>query len=405
MRTPRHWVIACPVLLVLCNLVPSVIAGADHPKSKIENPKSCVELLDSRVLTGRVVLAPGADALAVCTGTDTQTVKVAEVLSVEFQPEGPYRPPDPGVVLRDGTRLAGRIGVTKGDTVAVRTDLVGDVALSLERVAALVFNTPPADRAPDARPAGEVAAPGVLLANRSFVPGPLRWVNATALAVDSPVLGLVEVPRERVLTCLVGAKTPSAASGAEVRFANGDFLTARIAGVTARELALEAPWLGARTVPLTEVQRVRFLGGRVRPLTDLRPTQTKTVPFFDAIRPPRRDLSLEGGPLRIGRRTYVAGWGVEARTELTYALDGRYAFFRSDVGIDHEVGLAGSVEFLVELDGRAAWRSGEMTGAMEAKRVHLKVAGAKVLRLIVDFGSNANVLAHADWGEPVLVLP
>jgi len=357
------------------------------------------ELIDGRVRTGRLADATDTGTLRLTTSDGAVTIGTAEVLVLTLRPEAPYRPPDPGVVLRCGDRLAGRVGVTDAGRVTVHTALVGEVTLRLDDVSALVFAPPSGDEA-DGR-----EAPGVVLANGSYVAGPLRWLNATSLAIDSTVLGLVEVARRRVRRCVLApvARRPAAERRAEVRLTNGDVLTGRLVHLGARRVVLETPWLGRRPIPTDRVQRVRFLGGRVTPLTDVKPVETKAVPFFDSVRSPRLGTSVGGRPMRIGRRSYVTGWGVQSRTELTFRLDGRYDALRADVGIDEEVGSGGSVVFLVELDGKVAYRSEQITGAMEAVPIRVKVSGAKVMRLIVEFADDAHVRDHADWAEPVLI--
>jgi hypothetical protein len=365
-----------------------------------------------RTPTTRLSLPANADALSLATDTATVTVTLTQVVSISFQPQPPYRPPEPGLVLRNGSRLAARIDVTADANVTVATDLFGRISLPLDDVAALVFSTDSGAEAASGAAAPE--PPMLRLVNGTSVAGPLRWISPTAVAVDSPVLGLVEVPRDRVRACVLAkagaaplhapatapAWTPLAA---ELRFMNGDLLTGRLVAVDDREATVEAPWLGARRLPKSAVERVRFSGGAVVPLGALKPAEVKTVPFFSTIRPPRWGASLTGGPLRIGRRSYLDGWGVESRTEIAYDLAGQYAFFHCDVGLDEEVGDGGSVEFSIELDGRTAWRSGPLTGAMPPLRVRLPLAGAKSLRLIADFDRDAHVLDHADWAEPLLI--
>ena len=355
--------------------------------------------MDGRRVVGAVSLAAGADAFQVRTAGRTSSVKVADVLAVVLRPMPPFRPPDPGVVLQTGDRLTGRIGVMTGNRIEVETALFGTIRFTVDQLAALHFTSPP-----DAR-RRRIMPPGALLADGSFVAGPLRWLTPETMALESEVMGLAEVPRRRVRSYAVapvergGGRDPRV----EVRCINGDLVSGTLVSLGPAGPVIEAPWIGRRTVPNDRVQRLRFLGGPVVPLTDLEPAEKKTVPFFDAIRPPVRGRSLDARPLRIGDRRYVTGWGVEPRTELTFRLDGTYRWFHVDVGIDEEVGDHGNVAFRIELDGRVAYRSGPVTGAMQAQPVHLNVARAKVMRLIVDFGADAHLLDHADWAEPILI--
>jgi len=94
---------------------------------------------------------------------------------------------------------------------------------------------------------------------------------------------------------------------------------------------------------------------------------------------------------------------VHSGSELTYRLEGGWRRFEATVGIDDSAHGGGSAVFIVKLDGREAWRSGELTGRSGAQPVRIELGEAKELTLAVDYGRNAHVLDRADWAEARLV--
>ncbi len=116
-----------------------------------------------------------------------------------------------------------------------------------------------------------------------------------------------------------------------------------------------------------------------------------------------RRRSIDGNPLRIGGRQYPRGLGAHAESELVYALNNSYQRFEAEVGVDDEKGGAGTVRFLVLVDGRTVFDSGVMKGQQPAKRVSVSLEGAEELTLqVTDAGDGINC-DHADWGDARLV--
>lgn len=105
----------------------------------------------------------------------------------------------------------------------------------------------------------------------------------------------------------------------------------------------------------------------------------------------------DGTTITLNGQTYSRGLGVHANSTVTYNLEGKYARFISDVGVDDEVGNAGSVIFRVVLDGKEIYNSALMTSATVTKSVDVDVKGGQQLQLIVMQDAD-NGLDHASWG-------
>ncbi len=110
-------------------------------------------------------------------------------------------------------------------------------------------------------------------------------------------------------------------------------------------------------------------------------------------------LANDGRKLTLAGRTYAKGVGVHASSALTYDLRKSYAHFTADVGVDDEVGAAGSVVFEVWADGVRRWTSPRLTGSSATSKVSLSLTGVTTLKLVVTDAGNGNVADHADWAD------
>jgi hypothetical protein len=156
-------------------------------------------------------------------------------------------------------------------------------------------------------------------------------------------------------------------------------------------------------VPLTAVVALAPPQPRVVYLSDLPIAREVHDPYLDVRRPAVRDGSAAGRWLRLGGDVYDKGLGVHSRSELTYALDGRYEMFAALVGLDDHSGRRGSVRVRVEVDGVAHYRSPELTAGGPPVAVRVDVYGARRLTLHVEYGRGGNVGDDLNWAEALLV--
>lgn len=113
----------------------------------------------------------------------------------------------------------------------------------------------------------------------------------------------------------------------------------------------------------------------------------------------------DGNTITLSGATYSKGLGVHAASELRYALGDQYQSFVADVGVDDEVGAAGSIVFQVFADGNKIYDSTTMTGATATKQVNVSVVGKNEIRLIVTDSGNGNNSDHGDWANARLIAP
>ena len=109
----------------------------------------------------------------------------------------------------------------------------------------------------------------------------------------------------------------------------------------------------------------------------------------------------EGKPLVIGGETYACGVGTHAPSRYELAVDGGALSFAAHVGVDHETGAEGSVEFIIYGDGKVLARTGVMHRKDGARPIYADLAGIKIVELAVTDGGDGINCDHADWCNAV----
>lgn len=161
------------------------------------------------------------------------------------------------------------------------------------------------------------------------------------------------------------------------------------------ELKLEIPWEAVASFDVRS-ERVEYL-------SDRKPAKVEEKSLVAPARAWRADASVAGRPMMLGERTYEKGIGVQARSRLTYALDGRFEKFLAEVGVDGET--EGEGDCLVEVladDGRSLW-SGRVRGDEPARSLKLDVRGVRTLTLAVEPGEDLDLSDHVDWADARLL--
>ncbi|MCS7237580.1 MAG: NPCBM/NEW2 domain-containing protein [Thermoguttaceae bacterium] len=139
------------------------------------------------------------------------------------------------------------------------------------------------------------------------------------------------------------------------------------------------------------------LGGPVVYISDLEPAEYEHRPFLGIKRELGRDRSVLGSRLRKGGRVFPKGLGMQSWTIVKYSLAKKFRRFESLIGLDDLAGERGSVEFVVRLDGREAFRSGIIRGNDPARPVSLDVTGVNELELVVEYADRAHECDFANW--------
>jgi hypothetical protein len=105
-----------------------------------------------------------------------------------------------------------------------------------------------------------------------------------------------------------------------------------------------------------------------------------------------------GLPLQIGERTYAKGLGHHANGSIEVLLEGQYAGFDAEVGLQ-PCGGGGSVIFRVVVDGGQRFDSGILRATDTPKPIHIDLAGAQELRLEANDAGDGITCDMANWAN------
>ena len=107
----------------------------------------------------------------------------------------------------------------------------------------------------------------------------------------------------------------------------------------------------------------------------------------------------DGAPLTLRGATFAKGLGVLAGSDVRIAIDGACTAFAARVGIDDEVQGGGSAYAGVLVDGRLAWASGRLNGALSPESAVVDLTGASELALVVVDAGDGPLHDHVDWAD------
>jgi cytochrome c553 len=124
-------------------------------------------------------------------------------------------------------------------------------------------------------------------------------------------------------------------------------------------------------------------------------TEARTRGRFDCV---AVDRACNGQPLSVAGHEVPRGVGVIAPSRLVYAVPAGSRAFVGLAGVD-DGSHGGEVEFVVNVNGRPAWRSGAVRVGRKV-RIHVPLGpGASSLELVVLGTGGGSLHAHADWLE------
>ena len=316
----------------------------------------------------------------------------------------------PVIVLADGGMIVADVLQADKERVTTDSEQFGQVELSAELIAGVVFHPPTRSSRRDllfdrlSRAGGD--SDRIILTNGDEITGSFQGLQEDAVLVDADV-GPVKVGIERVSALVFNPallhradhQGPRAWAG----FRDGSRLVATRLILEAD--SLEITVAGGLTLKTAAEKLVSLqpLGGRVTYLSDLKPAGYRHLPFLELHWPYRTDRNVLGGRLRSGGKLYLKGLGVHSAARLTYQLSQPYKRFQASLGVDDHTGGRGSVRFRVFVDGRQKHASQTVRGGDPPLSVSVDLAGAKRLDLVVDYADRADELDHADWLDARLV--
>jgi hypothetical protein len=365
------------------------------------------------------------------------TARVVEIVTVPPPTAPPPTTRPFELELTDGSRLRGVLGQGKtADDVSLRSAVLAggtrDLSLDVVRAARRVDGT----RVPGSSKL--VRIPGVDAAYRlsgARVEGTVARFSGTGVEIDRGDLGRSTITYRELAAIFVDNQPQPRPEGLHVvaRLVDGsEVILRRGFRVIGGQLRGTTPGGLSIRVATARIYALGFQGDSFVHLSDLEPTRIKREPFFalpqgsaadamlDFVCPVRRDQSPDGRVITLDQRRYFKGLGVRPHTELTYALDGKFASFKALCGVDDEVlgpgyghgAGTGSVIFSVQVDGKTVFASEPVEGGRKPVAVHVPLAGAQTLTLIVSLVPQAKMpqgmadspeLDNAVWARPLLI--
>lgn len=215
-----------------------------------------------------------------------------------------------------------------------------------------------------------------------------------------------ELPLERVAAlAFAQAATPAAAGNTWVGLADGSRLQVAGLRVEAEQAVLEMPGGEAWQTFREQIVFLQPRNPQVVYLSELEPESYRQLPFLGAPWPTYgRNENVAGQPLRSAVALHLYGLGVHSAAQLTYRLDRPFRRFNALAAVDRAAGGRGSAEFRVFVDrGDGRWierfASGVVRGGQPPLPIDVDLAGAKRLRLVVDYADRGDELDYADWLE------
>lgn len=247
------------------------------------------------------------------------------------------------------------------------------------------------------------------LQNGDELAGRLERLGAEDLSFQGEH-GAFQTPLERVTAVALAETAPPPALGKLwVGLADGSRLLVSSLKIENTQAEVELPG-GERWQTLRE--QIVFLQprqSRAEYLSDVEPESYRQLPFLGAPWPGYgRNQNVAGGPLRSREQFHLYGLGVHSAAQLTYRLEKPYRRFAALAAIDRAAGTRGSAVFRVFVDpGDGKWAerfaSDVVRGGQPPTPIDVEIAGAKRLRLVVDYADRGDELDYADWLEARVV--
>ncbi len=189
----------------------------------------------------------------------------------------------------------------------------------------------------------------------------------------------------------------------ELTLADGSRLGVSQARIEQGHVVATSRFRATVKVALGDLVRIQARTSSIDYLSERDSTAEKYVAYIGPNRSYRRDLNVEGHPIRLAGQVFDRGIGSQSRTLLAYKLNPVDQRFQATVGLDDSAGPLGSVVFRVLVDGKERFVSPSMSVRDTPRSIDLDIRGAKFLILDTDFGARGDVRDLADWAEARII--
>lgn len=276
----------------------------------------------------------------------------------------------PGVVLRDGSRLAAPFGSLSEPNVQFPKR---SLAIPSGEIAWIVYQRFPAATALGAS-SGQT---GALLPGGDFYSGAVRGADAKAVKVFNPIFGLrrLEAPSE-VLAAVLQAARPLAAQH-EIRTVDGSLFGAENFGVERGTLTLRNSLYDGLKLAVSEVVEIRAGTNRCRPVA--------TIPQLHAEPSAGLRIVPDGGLI------------TDTNTVTTCPVPAGFTEFVARVGPGDDLAAGQRIIFTLQASGNPISRSTPMAAGDAPQSLRVSLGGARGLTLRVESSGPARAVASGRW--------
>ena len=344
---------------------------------------------------------------------ESGSVAMKDLSEVRFGARNKTAGATPTLYLRNGDELKAAILSGDDSKLKLKTAAAGEFELENKFLNAIAF---PLKDGPTAE------------AIEAFVKAPSAKEDLLLLAKGDTVAGVLEKFSDKDLSFNSGNQSrvylfsaiaafrlaplddfkDSAEFRATVMLKDGSRLTGKLAGMEEKSVTLQTVTGKAWNLDSAALHGFMFKGGKLVYLSDLKPATVEEKPYVGGM--PivfawRRDQSVNGDKLSIAGKSFPRGIGVHSFARLVYGLEGQYARFLCEAGIDAGAASNGDCAWRVLVDGKEV-KTGRAKSGAPAEKIKLDIAGAKQLELICDYGADDDDAGdHLDWANARLIKP
>ncbi len=370
----------------------------------VAGPQVELRLLDGRVVAGQLVSLDDKQ-VAITVEGQSQTFVAAQMLSLHIKGESaaPLAKPAVWVELLDGSTLSGADFRASKSLATLVIEQQDSLELPVKSIHTVRFSDPAAaNRAWSENLAGKSTAD--LLAvrkkeNLDFLEGVIGEVDAESVrfTLDDDV---IPVKRAKIdgLIYFRRAADGLSSPAAVIDDCAGRRMYAKSFAVDDAAIKIITPAGVNISRPLAEIAKIDLSSGKLTFLSDMPVDKVEWQPYFDfgksapalaKLYRPRLNQGRDG-TLRLDGKPYAKGLQLFAKTTYIIRLPDKSRQFLATVGIDDAVRDLGHVRLQIFADENKLLDT-PIAGSEPPKPLELELAGARRLKIVVDFGEDQPV--------------
>ena len=188
-----------------------------------------------------------------------------------------------------------------------------------------------------------------------------------------------------------------------VHFPGGDSITVPEISLAGDRLSITLADKSVHSLDVNQVAGIEQINGPIAWLTSLSPAENVYKPFFSEDFPTLFDRTVaERTPIVEKYPAFHHGIGCHSYSKLVYNLDGQWAAFRTQFGIDSNSPLA-DVTVRIYLDDKPVFEKQNVKAGKAQPVVTIPLEQAKTISLEVDYGENYATEDRFVWLDPALI--